>query len=231
MWQSGNFCWSRSDLHPVNCEQARIGLSARLDGEATALESDAVQAHLDGCEPCRRWQDDAIEIGRRLRVRPADELLQGDLVRRVLDAQRDTAPSRAASALPTRQVARVLLAVVAVAQLALSLPALLLGDDVAASLHVAHEVGATEAALALGVLAAAWRPWRAAGMLPVVAALAVGLLSTTATDVLGGEVPAVHELPHLLAVAEAVLLWRMRHRPAPAAEPGSGQGRALRSVA
>lgn len=123
-----------------------------------------------------------------------------------------------------------MLAMTALLQLALSLPALLLGEQDAAGLHVAREIGATEVALAVGVLAAAWRPWRAAGMLPVVAALAVGLASTTVIDVVGGEVPALHEVPHLLALVEAALLWRLRH--AAIAKPtGSSPATQLRRVA
>lgn len=129
-----------------------------------------------------------------------------------------------------RGSARLLLAVTALVQLALSLPALVLGEQASAGLHVAREIGATEVALAVGVLAAAWRPWRAAGMLPVVAALAVGLAGTTLIDVAGGEAFALHEVPHLLALVEAGLLWHLRHADIPLPD-GTSSGRSLRRVA
>ncbi len=70
---------------------------------------------------------------------------------------------------------RVALAGIALAQLALAVPTLLFGTDEGAPVHIAHEVGAWDLALAVGFLFAAWRPLRAVGMLPFVAALSAGL--------------------------------------------------------
>lgn len=183
----------------------RVGLSARLDGEDPGLPAEELDRHLAGCVACSAWQAGAAEVSRRLRVRPAEP--GADLTASVIEAVRDPQLLQR----PRRRAARALLALTALVQLALSLPALVLGEEASAGLHVAREIGATEVALAVGVLAAAWRPWRAAGMLPVVAALAVGLASTTLIDVVGGEVPALHEVPHLLALVETALLWRLRH--------------------
>ncbi len=71
-------------------------------------------------------------------------------------------------------IARLGLLMVGVAQLCLAVPALL-GDDAGASIHIAHEQGSWFLALAVGLLVVAWRPWRAAAILPFVAALVVGL--------------------------------------------------------
>jgi predicted anti-sigma-YlaC factor YlaD len=107
--------------------------------------------------------------------------------------------------------ARLGLVLVALTQLVLSGP-LLLGQAMGASTHTAREAGVTEVALAVGLLAAAWRPWRAAGMLPVVLALALGLAVVSALDVLAGDVRPLHEVPHLLPLAGTLLLWQVRHR-------------------
>ena len=40
--------------------------------------------------------------------------------------------------------------------------------------HLLRDAGITDVALAVGVLSAAWQPWRAAGVLPVVLVLAAG---------------------------------------------------------
>jgi predicted anti-sigma-YlaC factor YlaD len=109
-------------------------------------------------------------------------------------------------------VVRALLLAVGLVQLLASLPALLFGADTTAGVHLAHEAGAGDVALAVGVLAAAWQPWRAAGMLPVVLVLAVGLGATSAADVAAGHVAAWHEAPHLLALAEVLLLVLLRRR-------------------
>jgi predicted anti-sigma-YlaC factor YlaD len=200
-----NFPDPRGDLLCVSCEQVRVGLSARLDGEDPGLPVDELDRHLEACLACSAWQAGAADVSRRVRLRTAEPA--ADLASSVAEALRDgTALQRS-----PRRVARALLALTALLQLGLSLPALLLGEQASAGLHVAREIGATEVALAVGVLCAAWRPWRCAGMLPVVAALAVGLASTTLIDVVGGEVPALHEVPHLLALVEAALLWHLRH--------------------
>lgn len=203
----------------------RTGLSARLDREDTGVPDVVLDSHLDGCAGCRDWLDGAAAASRRLRLRAAEP--ERDLAPAVLARLNDPA----AHGRPTRPLARLALLGTAVLQLALSLPALLFGQEADAGLHVAREVGATDVALAIGVLAAAWRPWRAAGMLPVVAALAVGLSATTLIDVLGGEVPAAEEVPHLLALVEAALLWRLRRISAPVPDTTTPERRRLRRAA
>lgn len=206
----------------MRCEQAREGLSARLDGEAPGVPTAALEAHVASCAACRAWPELVADAARPLRVQPA--LPGRDLVEAVQSALKDTA-----AALPARRWARVALVAVAVAHLLLSLPALIAGDGHGA-VHVARELGATDVALAVGVLAAAWRPWRAAGMLPVVAALALGLGATSVLDLLAGETTALAELPHLLAVIEAALLFRLR-RAALTSPPAAPRGVTLRRVA
>lgn len=209
----------------MRCEDVRTGLSARLDGEDAGVPDQLLDRHLESCSACRAWLDGAAAASRRLRVRAAEP--QHDLVPAVLARLSDPA----VHGRPSRPLARLALVATAVLQLVLSLPALLYGQEPHAGLHVAREVGATDVALAVGVLAAAWRPWRAAGMLPVVAALAVGLSATTVIDVLGGKVPAAAEVPHLLALVEAALLWRLRRSPVPAPQATTPQRQRLRRIA
>lgn len=206
----------------MRCDQAREGLSARLDGEDPGVPAAALDAHVAACAACRAWPGLVADAARPLRVQPA--LPGRDLVEAVQSALKDSGP-----VVPTRPWARAALVVVAVAHLLLSLPALFAGDGHGA-VHAARELGATDVALAVGVLAAAWRPWRAAGMLPVVAALALGLGATSVLDLLAGETTALAELPHLLAVVEAVLLFRLR-RTALTSPPAAPRGVSLRRVA
>jgi predicted anti-sigma-YlaC factor YlaD len=179
-------------------------LSAQLDGEDPGLDLDAVARHVEGCTTCRAWEQGAAAVSRRLRVRPAPP--EVDLVPAVLTALRT-----AGLGVPSRRWTRLALLVTAALQLAVCLPSLLGADDGGLGGHVAREVAAAELALAVGLLCAAWRPWQAAGMLPVMATLALGLSATTLVDVLAGHVPPVDELPHLLAAASVALLWRLRH--------------------
>jgi len=100
---------------------------------------------------------------------------------------------------PALGVARLGLVMVAVAQLAMAVPALL-GDDAGAPVHVAHEQGAWALALAVGLLVAARQPSRASALLPVVIALVAGLALTMTLDVAAGRTRAAAEAPHGLAL-------------------------------
>ena len=84
---------------------------------------------------------------------------------------------------------------VALAQLALCLPVLLFGQDHAAPVHVAHEMGSFDVAVAIGFLVAARRPARAMGMLSLVG-IAAGLLVVTAVvDLMAGRTSLSDEAP------------------------------------
>jgi predicted anti-sigma-YlaC factor YlaD len=88
-------------------------------------------------------------------------------------------------------------------------PVLLFGHDHTAPIHVAHEVGSFDAALAIGLLLAAIRPRLAAGMLPLVAAITGLLLLTAASDVVTGRTLATNEAPHLLDLIGLLLITRL----------------------
>jgi predicted anti-sigma-YlaC factor YlaD len=107
-------------------------------------------------------------------------------------------------------VARFGLFMVAVLQLCSAVPALL-GDDAGASVHIAHEQGSWALALAVGLLVVVWQPSRAAAMLPLVAALVVGLGLTMALDIAAGRTQAAVEAPHGLAFLGLGLLWLVAH--------------------
>ena len=49
-------------MQTMDCAQYREVLSARLDGEETAAEREAIDAHLTVCAACRRFADDAAFI-------------------------------------------------------------------------------------------------------------------------------------------------------------------------
>ena len=104
----------------------------------------------------------------------------------------------------------------------LPLPAPLLGDDAAAPLHLARELGAFQVALAVGLLLAAWQPRRRAQLLPVVAVLSVCPAVIAALDVAAGRTTAPAEGHHLLQLAGLGLLWLLAH-PSGQARPVTGR--------
>jgi hypothetical protein len=101
------------------------------------------------------------------------------------------------------------LLVVAATQLAVSVPLLLLGHDREAPIHVAHETGSLDVAVAIGLLVAVRRPRRALGMLTLVGTAALLLAGTAGMDLASGLTSWTDEAPHLLVVAGWLLLRRL----------------------
>src|SRR5262245_3184698 len=110
----------------MDCTTCRELLSAVLDGETTAAERAATDQHLAGCRACRAWSDAASRVHRLVRLRPAETVP-------------DLAPAILAKAHPPNagrwEWIRTALAVVALTELVLSVPALF-GVDAGASVHV-----------------------------------------------------------------------------------------------
>jgi predicted anti-sigma-YlaC factor YlaD len=180
----------------TGCDDAREHLSATLDGEAGEPSLD-VARHLAACGSCAEWLDAATAVNRGVRIEVADV---PDLTETLLVGYRDTVGARESG-----HGLRWGLALVALAQLAIAVPALF-GSDLGAPAHVARELGSWDIALAVGFLYAARRPARAAGLVPLVGTLVALLVLTSALDVGAGRTATVTELPHMLAVVGLVLL-------------------------
>lgn len=56
----------------MDCESARVAISALLDSEEPGVEHGQLNQHLARCERCRRWREDAHEVTRRFRLAPAE---------------------------------------------------------------------------------------------------------------------------------------------------------------
>lgn len=183
-----------------------------LDGEPTTTPGAELTAHLRGCMSCRRFLERARALDALTHAAQTDTPdLSAELLEAAL-AQRHRPD-------PWVTTLRLGLVAVAVAQLVLAVPGLIYGSDEGAPIHVAHEVGAWDLALAVGFLFAAWRPLRAVGMLPFAAALSAGLLLTAVVDIAHGRAIALTETTHLLELAGTALLYllmvpRSRSRPA-----------------
>jgi predicted anti-sigma-YlaC factor YlaD len=190
----------------MRCDAIREALSARLDGEATDVDDDAVDAHVATCRDCATWSEELHLLHRIVRVREAEPV--PDLTAAILG----TAPQPAGAtgrALRAEKisVARWALFVVALTQLVLAGPALLLGEGSGATVHVARELGSFDVALAIGLLLAAWQPARAWGLFPVVAALALVMGGTAVLDVVRGTATSLGEAHHVLDLAGVAVLW------------------------
>jgi predicted anti-sigma-YlaC factor YlaD len=191
----------------MNCDGARAELSAALDGELSQPLAGPLAEHLTGCVDCQNWRDAAHLLTRRVRltvVRPIP-----DLTPRILDA---VLADRAAHRRPdrNRRLARAGLVAAAFAQFVIVLPALFLGNaGVGVPPHASRELGAFNLALAVGFAAAALRPARARGMLPLVGVATAVLVLLAFIDAAHGQTTLPAELPHMIAVAGWLLLHRL----------------------
>jgi predicted anti-sigma-YlaC factor YlaD len=198
----------------MDCENYRLGISARLDGEDAGVDDAALAWHLASCEACRRFESEAIALTRSVRVATAETA--PDLTPAIMASINAQRVAKAPRFDP--QALRGGLIALAIVQMLLSLPVLLLGRDMGAPVHIAREVGSFDIALAVGFLFVGWRPARAYGMLPLVATV-VGLLAiTTGVDLVRGTATMLNESAHLLDVMGLAAVWELART---AGYPGS----------
>jgi len=218
---AGNFRRHRGDYRGMDCETYRLGISARLDGEDAGFDDAALAWHLASCEPCRRFESEAIHLTRAVRVASAESA--PDLTPTIMAAINRERAAKSRRFDP--EALRGGLIALAVVQMLLALPVLLLGRDAGAPVHIAREVGSFDFALAVGFLFVGWRPARAYGMLPLVAALVACLGITTAVDLARGTATFLGESAHLLDLFGLASVWelaRMDGPPRPYGRRGRG---------
>jgi predicted anti-sigma-YlaC factor YlaD len=56
----------------MTCEEVRVALSARLDGEDGGVAAGAVDNHVDGCPECADWAERACHATHAALPSPAD---------------------------------------------------------------------------------------------------------------------------------------------------------------
>ena len=190
----------------VECYVCREALSAKLDGEAAPVSDEQLAGHLAECPACQAWEKRAAELTRSMRVRPVEPV--PDVTEEVLAA---AAPLRDRL---LRRWPRILLACVAVLQIALGTAQLLgLGltvhdEHTAASFagHLFNESTAWNLAMGLGMLWTAWRMSACSGLLPVLSSFVAVLAGFSVHDLLHGGVPLSRVLSHSPLVAGLVVL-------------------------
>jgi predicted anti-sigma-YlaC factor YlaD len=197
------------------CLTFREAISARLDGEPLGMSSRELDDHLGACAACAAWAQDAARVTRRARVAPAPPV--PDLTAAVLAALPRELPGAAAAARArlADTALRLALMAVGVAQAGLAWPVLASGAGaMSAPVHMAHETGAWNLAVAAAFLAVAAWPRLAAGALPFLGSFSALLVSVTLADLAAGHVHADRAVAHLLLLAGVALVgtvaWRGR---------------------
>jgi len=191
----------------MRCHDCRIAISARLDGEDPGCTERELHAHLAGCEACRAFAADAQELHRSVRLNPAVPM--PDLTPTILHAIGREPRGRDGVERERMLGLRVTLALIGLLQIAIALPALVLGDDAGLPVHTARHIGSFAAALAIGFLFVAWKPERAAGLLPVATALVAFVIGTTLVDVVNGQTAAFSETGHVTEIVGLVITWML----------------------
>jgi predicted anti-sigma-YlaC factor YlaD len=187
----------------MECYETREVISALIDGEDPGLPPEEADAHLARCADCRSWQHRAHALTRRARL--GGPFLDRDLVPEVLAA------SPGVSAGHRGRAKRAGLLIVALAQMAITVPLLILGHDHDAGAHAAHELGSFDLALAIAFAVGAIRPTLSAGLAWPCGVAAAGLAGTAIIDMIAGQTIGADEAQHLIAVAGALLLfWQAR---------------------
>ena len=223
---AGNQRHPPDDYLTMECTFFREAISARLDGEPLGMPERDLEAHLTACPGCASWADAAAVVTRRARLAPAPAM--PDLTEAVLTALPREHP-RAAWSRVVGEMLRLALLAVGVAQAALAWPTIEFGGGaMPAPMHMTHETGAWNVAVAAAFLAVAAAPRLAAGALPFLGTFAALLTVLTATDLVAGRVPVDRAVGHLLLLSGVVLVgvlaWRGRRRRSAAA---IGRGRVV----
>ncbi len=189
----------------MECENYRLAISARLDGEDAGVDDTTLAWHRAHCEACRQFESGAIALTRTVRV--ASTETPPDLAPAIMAAINEERVSKARRFDP--QALRAGLVALAVVQMVLAVPVLLFGREAGAPVHIAREVGSFDFAIAVGFFFVGWRPARAYGMLPLVAALVGCLAVTTAVDLVRGTAALYNESAHLLDLMGLAAVWSL----------------------
>ncbi|MGZ4735462.1 MAG: zf-HC2 domain-containing protein [Acidimicrobiia bacterium] len=193
----------------MDCDRSRAAISAALDGEELGIADEALRSHVASCAGCRDFASGAERLHRVARVAPAEPVPDlSDTILRAIGGE----PVSAAVDERTRFL-RISLAVIAVIQLGMAIPALVLGDDAGLPTHVARHLGSFSLALGVGLLVVAWRPDRAAGVLPVIAAVVVCLIASSIIDIVSGRAAPGAEVSHAPELVGLVAVWLLARGP------------------
>lgn len=165
---------------------------------------------------CADWSSQAAQVTRQARIAPAPPV--PDLTADILAALPPSPMTAAAVRSRVLGTAlRLALLAIGVAQAGLAWPALQRGAGaMSARVHMAHETGAWNLAVAVAFLAVAAAPQLAAGALPFLASFSVLLGALTLSDLDAGWVHVERAVLHVLLFVGvglvATVAWRGRRR-------------------
>ncbi len=186
----------------MDCSEIRLSISANLDGEDPSIPPAVVAAHVSGCQGCRSWSVEATGLHRSVRVQAAP--VEPDRTDAILAAL----PAPSVRVHDHVRTLRIVTLIIAIVQAVAAVP-LLLGHGDMMHMHYARHIGVFSAALAIGLVIAAWQPARAQGLLPVLAVVVVGLAWSCFDDLIAGRSVPGSALAHAANVAGLASVWML----------------------
>lgn len=202
----------------IDCASVQAALSARLDGEATGLPDDIIDAHLSGCEDCQAYLDSAASLNRQLTFTGMDSphLVAPDLSAQIFAELEPSAKQQHVVRTSTDLSGRSLLVVLGIvfivwAVIPIAHYASTPTPDEVYSAEIV-DVAAFRLAFGFALFFAAWKPRLVAGMLPIFAAVTMFLLGFGIRDVLLLEATTQKVAAWLLHIAATgALAWVWLH--------------------
>lgn len=175
----------------INCEQIQAAVSARLDGERPTIDDDIIDTHLQACESCRTFLENAAIVNRKLAFNVAADVPAPDLSEVIIAGVEPEWRSSASARALGLALSRVAMAIVGVlwmlwAVYLLGVSGVSDSDPLLAELVV--ETAAMRCALGFGLLFAAWQTRIVGGILPLYGALWMFSLGFEVRDLVVGTV-------------------------------------------
>ncbi|MFC4045726.1 zf-HC2 domain-containing protein [Dactylosporangium siamense] len=197
----------------MECMRCREALSARMDGEDEAVAPALVDAHLEQCRACRRWQEQAVAATRTARLWPLQSVPLP--VSRLLVGFTPAVRRRSRLVFSLR----VLLGGFGLAQFVLGIAqaANAATAHVHQAGHVFHESAAWNVAIGAGFAWIATRRATPAGALPMLTAFVALLALLSANDLLAGAVETTRLVSHGFVLAGYAIVVALSR---PVLDPG-----------
>jgi predicted anti-sigma-YlaC factor YlaD len=189
----------------MDCASTRAAISSFMDGEDPGVPRSEVDAHLERCRACQRWQKAAHTLTRQARLQPLRDR-STDSEALIEDLRRNFASERRPDTLGLLRGGLLLMGLF---QIAATLPVFLVGgsDDV-------WDLLCVQVALGVGFLVCWRRPRRAHALVLMVGTAALLMTATAIVEIVRGRSAVLEESPHLITLVGWLLLWlTSRHLP------------------
>ena len=168
-------------------------ISERIDGELAETSNQRLDAHLDTCQACASYNDDAWSLRRALRVTPITE-------------PSASTPTELVGSPGAASPLRWVLGVIGATLVILNAPAMF-GASESLEPHITRHDAIFGIALGIGMLIVAARPHRAIGLVPLTSTIALLMIVSAIVDLASDQASMLGEAIHVVEFAGLACLW------------------------